>query len=337
MNGTDDMKRVIFMILAVVLLIVMTGCRVRTTPDIPAENGSMEQSGENTGGQEERQGTAATESADSGQEVSDSGKAARENPEAERKEYDETADAEIIPGAVHTAAREGTGDAAGRELAEADNRESLLGEEAEKSATMVVAVGEAARMGVAEDAKTAETVMEYYRVLLKDRTGSLMECQRLYVYWETETEWRTIYRTSPEHRMILDSGCYDVSARLTEDRLQVDAGWVVRKNPDVIVRVVPSSVLGSGVYSADAAESVRSGMLGRDGWRGIRAVQTGQIVLISVEMTEAPHLILAAELLIAKTAYPELMRDVDAGEALKAMTEEATGTIPEALFFYSGE
>ena len=45
---------------------------------------------------------------------------------------------------------------------------------------------------------------------------------------------------------------------------------------------------------------------------------------------------MAAELLIAQTAYPELLHDVDVGEALKALAEEATGSIPEALFFYDG-
>ena len=60
------------------------------------------------------------------------------------------------------------------------------------------------------------------------------------------------------------------------------------------------------------------------------------MALIAPEMTEAPHLNVAAELLIAQTAYPELFGDVDVSEALKAMTEEATGSIPEALFFYEG-
>lgn len=336
MNGTNVMKRMLLLIVLAVLLTAAAGCsRVRTTPGLPAESAGQEQSGE-TDGKEAQPENGTADSADGDPDVSDSGGAARENPEADRKEYDETADAEIIAGAARTAAGDGTGDAASRDTEESDRRESMLGEEAEKSATRVVAAGEAARMGVAEDAKIAETAMDYYRVLLEERTGSLMECQRLYVYWESEEEWRTVYRTSPGHRIILDSGCYDVSSRLTEERLQVDAGWVVRKDPDVIVRVVPKSVLGSGVFATDAAAILRDGMLRREGWDGIRAVQAGRVILISAEMTEAPHLTLTAELLIAKAAYPELMQDVDVREAMKIMTEEATGTITEASFFYDG-
>ena len=336
MNGMKKRKRRLLLMLLAGLLL-LGGCRVRTTPDVSADQGISQPEKAFSGTEQQTGGAAAkTETLNGEPEEPDSGDRTRDNPESDRKEYDETADAEIIPGASHTAAGEGTGEAAGSEPADTDRRENQLDDGAQKTATRVVTAGEADRRGVADDAKPAETAADYYRVLLADRLGTLMECQRLYVYWETEPEWRTIYRTSPEHRMILDSGCYDVSGRLTEERLQVDAGWVARKNPDVIVRVVPAGVLGSGVYTAGAAEDIRNGMLRREGWGGIRAVQMGRVVLISREMTEAPHLKLAAELLIAKTAYPELMRDVDVREALKALAEEATGSIPEAMFFYEG-
>ena len=333
MNGMRWKKLWLLILLAA--LLITGGCRVRTTPDLPPGSGRSEYSSEADARQEQQPDGSAltTDTADREPEVSDSGETTRENPEADRREYDETADAEIIPGAAHTVSGEGRGEAASRKADDSDRRESMLGDEVQKSATRVVSAGEADRMGVADDAKPAETAADYYRVLLTDRTGQLMECKRMYVYWESETEWRTVYRTSPEHTMILESGCYDVSGRLTEERLQVDAGWVARKNPDVIVRVVPADVLGSGVRLPDAAEDIRNRMLRRNGWEGIRAVQAGRVVLISSEMLDVPHLKLAAELLIAKTAYPDLMHDVDIADALKALTEETTGTIPEALFF----
>ena len=336
MNGMKKQYRLL-LLTAALLLILLGGCRVRTTPESAPGGNVPDQvhSGNASAGQEEASDrTAGTAEGDP--EISDSGDNTRENPEADRKEYDADADAEIIPGASHTAAGEGAGEASSRNNPETERRESMLGEDAEKSATRIVSAGEADRMGVAEDAKSAETVADYYRALLTDRLGTLMECKRLYAYWETDTEWRTVYRTSPEHRIIMDSGCYDVSGRLTEERVQVDAGWVARKNPDVIIRVAPAGVLGSGVFTTFEAENIRSGMMRREGWSGIRAVQTGRVILIAPEMTEAPHMQLAAELLIAKAAYPELFPDVDVREALKALTEEATGTIPEAVFFYDG-
>ena len=108
---------------------------------------------------------------------------------------------------------------------------------------------------VSPDADEADSALTYFTVLLQDRLESLFECQRLTVYWETEEDHVTVHKTSLEHRLILNAGAYDVSARLTEERLVVDAGWVARKNPDLIIRAVPAGVLGTGVYSAEAAET----------------------------------------------------------------------------------
>ena len=52
-------------------------------------------------------------------------------------------------------------------------------------------------------------------------------------------------------------------------------------------------------------------------------------------MLEAPHLRLAAGLLIAKMANPEVYADVDVAQALKALTEEAAGTAGEGLYYLS--
>ena len=103
------------MLLLIVLAVLLTaaaGCsRVRTTPGLPVESAGQEQSGE-TDGKEAQPENGTADSADGDPDVSDSGGAARENPEADRKEYDETADAEIIAGAARTAAGDGAGDAA---------------------------------------------------------------------------------------------------------------------------------------------------------------------------------------------------------------------------------
>ena len=335
MKGKRTVKARLLLMLPV-LLMLLGACRVRTSPEASGGRDGPQAGTVSAGQEPPPEGAPAAEAAEGEPEAADSGEKSRENPESDRKEYDETADTEVIPGASHRAVGEETGSFAGTGNPEAEQRESQLDDGAEKSATRTVTAGEAERLGVAEDAKTAETAADYYRVLLEDRLGTLMECKRLNVYWETAAEWRTVYRTSPEHRMILAAGCYDAAGRLTEERLQVDAGWVARKNPDVIIRVAPAGVLGSGVYTADAAKDLREEMLRREGWSGIRAVQEGRLALIAPEMTEAPHLRLAAELLIARTAYPELFGDLDVEEALKALAEEATGSIPDAVFFYDG-
>ena len=218
-----------------------------------------------------------------------------------------------------------------------DVRVNQVSETAEETATQTVAAEEAEQMGVSEDAEAADSAMTYFTVLLLDRMGSLFECQRQNVYWETARDHVTIHKTSPEHALILNAGCYDVSARLLPENLRVDDGWVARKNPGVIVKIVDGSVLGGGVGSDRAARALAQSLRGREGWAAIDAVKSGRILLLSQELLEAPYLQTAAMVMIAKTANPALLADVDLDDALRMLMEEATGTLPTGVYFYCSE
>jgi ABC-type Fe3+-hydroxamate transport system substrate-binding protein len=157
------------------------------------------------------------------------------------------------------------------------------------------------------------------------------------VYWETPEDHLTVFKTSPEHALILEAGAYDVSARLLEGNLRVDDGWIGRKNPDIIVKAVSRKVLGTGVPSSAAARKVYTELLAREGWSALGAVKNGRILLLSEERLEAPHLRLAAALMVARTASPDLFADVSIGDALAMLGEEAAGTAPDGIFYYTGQ
>ena len=321
------------------LLILLCGCRTRTAgigQNPPAE------SGEGVTDTARRGESAADDAPDpaEAETAADSGEAGsrtRENPDAPRKEYDENAPAEIVPGTDRLLHGEGEGSGAPLVNAEAQLRADRLDEQAEDTASQTVAAEEAEQMGVGEDAEEADSALTYFTVLLQDRMGSLFECQRLNVYWETAEDHVTIHKTAPEHSLILNAGCYDVSSRLLEENLRVDDGWVVRKNPGVIVKIVDGSVLGSGAGGTGAAEAVRKQLVNREGWSDIDAVKNGRVLLLAGELLEAPHLQAAAMLLIARTAHPELFPDVDPEKMLSMLTEEQTGTLPTGIYFYCKE
>jgi ABC-type Fe3+-hydroxamate transport system substrate-binding protein len=134
--------------------------------------------------------------------------------------------------------------------------------------------------------------------------------------------------------MILGAGAYDVSSRLLAENLKVDDGWVTRKNPEVIVKITDSSVLGSGVSSTAAAAAVSRELAAREGWSGIDAVRNHRVLLISREMLGAPWLRLAAEILIARCGNRELFADVDPQKMMEMLAEEATGSLPGGIFHY---
>ena len=264
-------------LLLLVCCLALSGCRVRTTgaarnPENTEEEAAASADSSVPGRQPE-EAPDQTEEADEENGGDIPGGKTKDHPEASRKEYDENAPAEIVAGTDRKLHGEGEGDGASVPDEEVPAGVNQLDEQAEETATQTVAAEEAEKKGVSEDAAEAESALTYYTVLLQDRTGSLFECQRLYVYWETKEDHVTVYRTSPEHRLILDAGAYDVSSRLLAENLHVDDGWISRKNPGVIVKIVDRNVLGSGVSSAGAARGILSGLLGRR--TGCRLTRSG--------------------------------------------------------------
>ena len=102
-----------------------------------------------------------------------------------------------------------------------------------------------------------------------------------------------------------------------------------RKNPGVIVKIVDSSVINSERAVKALYESLRS----REGWAAIDAVKNRRILLLSQELLAAPYLQTAVLVMIAKTAYPALLFDVDLDHMLEMLMEEATGTIPAGGYY----
>ena len=325
--------------LLLILCLAVSGCRTRT--GISGQTGADES--ENPAGKSALSLSGvlpADETGDSGAEQEKneaSGEQTKENPEASRKEYDESRPAEIIPGKERTVhgAGEGGGSAAYGE--DTERMAAKLSEDAEKPATQTVPADEAEQKGVSEDAAEADSAMTFYAVLLQERTDSLFECQRMNVYWETKEDHVTVFKTSAEHNLILNAGAYDVSARLLEGNLRVDDGWIGRKNPGVIVKVTERNVLGTGVASDEAARKKVAELISREGWSAMDAVRNGRVLLLSEELLEAPHLQLAAMLMIAKTAYPEFFGEISVDHALEMLAEEATGSIPAGIFYYSSQ
>ena len=321
-------RRMMLPVLLLSLCLLLCGCRTRTngSSELLLPDAAESQADETRPGERISEDADRIENGDNGES---SGRT-RENPEASRKEYDENAPAEIVPGTDRLLHQAGEGNGASAANEEVGIRASQLNDEAEETATQTVAAEKAEQMGVSGDAAAADSAMTYYTVLLQDKMGSLFECQRLSVYWETPQDHVTIHKTSPEHALILNAGCYDVSARLLPENLLVDDGWVVRKNPGVIVRIVDGGVLDSERTAKAMIDSLQS----REGWAAIDAIQNRRILLLSEDLLQAPYLQAAAMVMIAKTANPDLFADVNLDHMLQMLMEEATGTLPTAIYYY---
>ena len=99
------------------------------------------------------------------------------------------------------------------------------------------------------------------------------------------------------------------------------------------------SAVGTGsAVAAGAAASVKTGT-------GVSADSTGSPPPLSAERLWSTSRVTsaisaqqtAAMLMIAKTANPELYEDVDVDQALQGLIEEATGSIPDGIYYYNGQ
>ena len=336
------MKRILPITLAAILLLTMTGCRTRTTVMTPELSGkgteettpsfetSMEDPSDMTPEDPASQETPSQEA------EPDPNAPTEEDPNAVRKEYDSNASAEVSPGADNSLRTEDLEHPGSANDPNAEQSGGQQNEQADQTVTETVPAEEADQTGAADDAKIADTALFYYQTLLYDRLSSLFECERLYIYWETPEAYRTVFKTSKEHQLILDAGAYDVSAKLLEENLTVDDGWVQRKNPGAIVKVVGANALGYGVSTTSAAQSIRSGIISRPGWSDIDAVKSGQVILISEEMLDSQAMRTAAAVYIAKALYPTEFSDIDPQEALALLSQEAIGHAASGTFVYIG-
>ena len=330
-------------------LLLLTGCGIRariieapqseTNAAASRENVAEAPPASSEGGIE---GSAASEEAASGQPSQEAEESepdpnapTRNDPEAGRREYASDASAQLTEGAQESLAIPGDGER--DEMPEAADESASGAFQADSAALTVTETlnqAEAERLGVSEEAPVADSVLQYYQAMLTSRLESLFECERLYVYWETPEDYRTVFKTSVEHQIILLAGGYDVAAKRMEDALTVDDGWIGRKNPDCVVKCVNAQVLGGGVHSTVAAEAIRSGLLGRSGWSGLDAVRAQKVVLVSEELLDSPAGQVAAALYIARAMYPELFSDVEPADALRALLLESAGIEANGVYAY---
>ena len=168
---------------------------------------------------------------------------------------------------------------------------------------------------------TLGIIIDQYTGILNRGLGSLFECQRVYVYLERLDDFHTVNRNSFEHNLIIESGGHNAAARRGNDALLVDADWVVRQNPEIIIRIVSTDVLGPGVTSTAQAAAVRSNLLYRPGLEGVSAVINRRILLLSDALLQSEEGRLIAKLYIAHTMYPTLFSDVNIADVAHQIKE----------------
>ncbi|MCQ2538113.1 MAG: MSCRAMM family adhesin SdrC [Lachnospiraceae bacterium] len=188
--------------------------------------------------------------------------------------------------------------------------------------------------GIDKNADAAESAVVYYQTLLKKLDSNLFECEKYYVYMELEEDYLTIHKSSDEHAIILQAASYDVSAKLQESALNVNDGWVFRKNPGAIVKFVSENILGEGISDTSAADAVINSLKARENWKDIDAVKQNNVIIMSEALLESDCGKFAAALYIAKMLYADELQEVNPEEAHKIISEELGTQYKGGIYAY---
>ena len=168
---------------------------------------------------------------------------------------------------------------------------------------------------------------------LRNGLGALYECEKGNIYFETADAYMTVSRASNLHTLILEAGGYNVAEKLQGETPIVADDWVIRKNPNVIVKC--TNTLGAGVTDNAAALAELSALSSRSGWNGISAVANRTMLLLSADLFETDEGRLLAKLYIAEAMYPQLFAETGIDGIVQALAEAGGKPFTDGVYAVS--
>jgi iron complex transport system substrate-binding protein len=156
-----------------------------------------------------------------------------------------------------------------------------------------------------------------YTEIVSERLEGLSDEEKPRVYLEGWTNYHTCDSDTSFHEICTIAGGRNIAADIRVPASQVDPEWVIRENPDIIVKYV-GTAQGSG-YEEDDPESmkaIREELMNRPELAGVTAVRNGDVYCIAIQLTSKPRYMIGIAYM-AKWMHPELFADIDP-EAMNA-------------------
>ena len=156
---------------------------------------------------------------------------------------------------------------------------------------------------------------------------------------------KKVYGEYPESYSVINSGTdlgialkYPELTNIGEIQMVAASDkWVADRNPDIIVKLVPSNVLGAGVTNTGKAQEVVAGLKSREWWNTVSAVQNDGIVLMSADFAETEVGQRLLSIYLGMTAYPSAYSDEYTSGGIAAMYRYFTGKDFDGIYFYPEE
>nr|CBH39907.1 putative ABC transporter, solute binding protein [uncultured archaeon] len=161
-----------------------------------------------------------------------------------------------------------------------------------------------------------EFYQEYIDDTIKERVDKIPDDDKQRVYVEHIKNYNAFCTGSAGHEVCEAAGCINIAAdlpRLSERPIvEVDKEWLVKQNPQVIVKTVLCKP-GICGYDADNAAKMKElweDFVNRPGWENMTAVNTDRAYLIDMDLVGSTANFVSAAYM-AKWFYPELFADLD--------------------------
>ena len=193
-------------------------------------------------------------------------------------------------------------------------------------------------LGSEEIAADFNSFVKKYADLINERVGSLSEEERVNVYFEGYTDYKTVAQGSGGQDL-LDLSCVSNIAGNEEGEYpEISDEWMIEKNPEVIIKVVGASkeILGFGINDLSKAEETYNTLIGRTGWANLDAVKNNKVYILDNSTTLSAQGSIIGALQIAKICYPDKFEDINVEDIHKELYSKFYGIDLEGTFIYGG-
>jgi iron complex transport system substrate-binding protein len=190
------------------------------------------------------------------------------------------------------------------------------------------------------DAEGAEELIEFYQSItdpIAQEVEEIPEEEKPRVYIECYKNYHA--RTSPSgsHPMCVMAGGINIGADLpgVGTTAEIDPEWLVKENPDIIVKVVSHSKASCGYGEDDLTEmeALREGIMNRPELANVNAVKNDTVYLLAVDICDRSSNSLGVAYL-AKWFHPELFDDLDPEAIHREYLERFQGMPYQGVYVY---
>ena len=128
------------------------------------------------------------------------------------------------------------------------------------------------------------------------------------VYLESYADYRVAGSDSGLHQMCLTAGCVDIAANLPRGSKNVSPEWVVKQNPDVVIKM-NSFTDEYTLSSAAPYNAVRDKITSRPLWHTLKAVHSGRVYVMESALFSTLRSTIGT-VYLAKWLYPKEFADM---------------------------